>query len=201
VCSCVTELTVAAGGNISRPSATAAAPATPAGQTYSEVNSESAIQSRKAFRTNGTGLTKMHNKNHKYYILHFLLFINCRNISVCQTHEKKTWLDNVQKTLNGNSDSSANGDLNLSWAAYHASMGASVDDDELCITSLLPLFSEDSKSVAMLRHSMDVISSSVRVLNGDQNPVIAVDQQLFAIYNNNRLPFIPFDGDCRHQRR
>jgi len=90
------------------------------------------------------------------------------------------WLDHVQNTLDENSDS-ANGDLNLSWAAYHASMGASVDDREISITSLLPLFSEDSKSVAMLRHSMDVISSSVRVLNGDQTPIIAVDQPLFAL--------------------
>jgi hypothetical protein len=83
--------------------------------------------------------------------------------------------------VDGHSDSSANGDLNLSWAAYHASMGAPVDDREISISSLLPLFSEDSKSVAMLRHSMDVISSSVRVLNGDQTPVIAVDQPLFAL--------------------
>jgi len=75
--------------------------------------------------------------------------------------QEKSWLDHVQNTLDGNSDSFANGDLNLSWAAYHASMGPSVDDHEISITSLLPLFSEDSKSVAMLRHSTDVISSSV----------------------------------------
>lgn len=83
--------------------------------------------------------------------------------------------------MDGNSESSANNDLNLTETAYHASMGASVDDREISVTSLLPLFSEDSKSVAMLRHSMKVISSSVRVLNGDQTLVIAVDQPLFAL--------------------
>jgi hypothetical protein len=71
--------------------------------------------------------------------------------------------------------------LNLSWAAYHANISASVDEREVAISSLLPLFNEDSKSVAMLRHSMDLILSSVRVLNGDQPPVIAVDQPLFAL--------------------
>ena len=64
---------------------------------------------------------------------------------------------------------------------YHANISARVDKREVAISSLLPFFSEDSKSMAMLRHSMDVILSSVRILNGDQMPVIAADQLLFAL--------------------
>ena len=97
--------------------------------------------------------------------------------------QDKGWLAHVQETAGEHSDSSSvvTGDLNLSWAAYHANSSANVDERQVAISSLLPLFTEDSKSVAMLLHSMNVILSSVRVLNGDQAPVIAVDQPLFAL--------------------
>ena len=46
---------------------------------------------------------------------------------------------------------------------------------------MLPLFYEDSKSVGMIRHSMDVIKQAVQKLNPSQVPVITLDQPLFAI--------------------
>ena len=52
---------------------------------------------------------------------------------------------------------------------------------DVTITSLLPLFPDDSKSVAMIRHSMDVIKRAVEHLNPGQVPVLTVDQPLFAI--------------------
>ena len=46
---------------------------------------------------------------------------------------------------------------------------------------MLPLFHEDSKSVAMVRHSMDMIKLAVQKLNPAQVPVITLDQPLYAI--------------------
>jgi hypothetical protein len=72
------------------------------------------------------------------------------------------------------------GDSNISWAAYHANQQPA-DDSPLSLTAMLPLFHEDSKSVAMIRHSMDVIKQAVQVLNPTQVPVITLDQPLYAI--------------------
>ena len=52
----------------------------------------------------------------------------------------------------------------ISWAAYHANSQASTlpqNSSELAISSLLPLYCEDSKSVAMIRHAMDVVKAAV----------------------------------------
>ena len=48
------------------------------------------------------------------------------------------------------------------------------------LTALLPLFEEQSKSVAMIRHSMNMIKASVDMLNPGQTPVVAFDQPLYA---------------------
>ena len=72
-------------------------------------------------------------------------------------------------------------DVVVSWAAYNANISTPVNEQKIAISSLLPLFNEDSKSVAMLRHSMDMILYAVRLLNTGQTPVIAVDQPLFAL--------------------
>ena len=68
----------------------------------------------------------------------------------------------------------------MSWAAYHAShqQEQAITPD---ISVLLPLFQEQSKSTAMMRHSMDVIQQAVEHVNPGQVPVITVDQPLFAI--------------------
>jgi len=49
------------------------------------------------------------------------------------------------------------------------------------IGAMLPIFNEDSKSVAMIHHSIDVIKQAVQTLNPDQVPVVALDQPLYAI--------------------
>lgn len=72
-------------------------------------------------------------------------------------------------------------DLGVSWSAYHSLSSRCVTQSEVSITSLLPLFADESKSVAMLRHSMDVIASSVHALNATHTPAIAADQPLFAL--------------------
>ena len=46
---------------------------------------------------------------------------------------------------------------------------------------MLPLFPDDSKSVAMIRHSMDMVKKAVQELNPTQVPVITLNQLLYVI--------------------
>lgn len=46
---------------------------------------------------------------------------------------------------------------------------------------MLPLFPDDSKSVAMIHHSMDMVKKAMQELNPNQLPVITFDQPLYAI--------------------
>ncbi|CAG2215325.1 unnamed protein product [Mytilus edulis] len=52
----------------------------------------------------------------------------------------------------------------VSWGAYHAEHEP-IKDFEPCVSALLPLFEEEAKSVAMIKHSFDVIKTSVEALN------------------------------------
>ncbi|VDI48817.1 Hypothetical predicted protein, partial [Mytilus galloprovincialis] len=72
-------------------------------------------------------------------------------------------------------------DMEYSWAAFHANRLEGDSDTLLDISSLLPIFQEEAKSVAMIRHAMNVIMSNVNFLNPGQLPVITCDQPLYAI--------------------
>ena len=56
-----------------------------------------------------------------------------------------------------------------------------LEDSDVAVTSLLPLFHEQDKSVAMIRHSMDIVKTAVEMLNPGQVPVITFDQSLYAL--------------------
>ena len=76
------------------------------------------------------------------------------------------------------------GDEVVSWSAYHASLqptNGRVSESSLTNTSLLPLFYDQAHSVAMIRHSMNVVKKAVDILNPGQVPIITVDQPLFTI--------------------
>ena len=73
-----------------------------------------------------------------------------------------------------------NVDSNISWAAYHANQQP-VQGCSPTITAMLPLFPDDSKSVAMVRHSMNMVKKAVHELNPTQVPVITLNQPLYAI--------------------
>ncbi len=78
------------------------------------------------------------------------------------------------------------GDSNISWAPSPSpspspASNRIAQDRPPTIGAMLPLFSEDSKSVAKIRHSMDVIKQAVQKLKPDQVPVITLDQPLYAI--------------------
>ena len=91
--------------------------------------------------------------------------------------EEKKWLTNIREIMTKDVQAIKNP---ISCAAFHSA--AQQDSDfGVTITSLLPLFPDDSKSVAMIRHSMDVIQRAVEFLNPGQVPVLTVDQPLFAI--------------------
>eukprot|EP00794_Sanderia_malayensis_P001933 gene1933-2197_t len=70
---------------------------------------------------------------------------------------------------------------NVTWGASHASQTEMMKFDMPPISVMLPLFQDDSKSVTMIRHSMNVTKMAVQHLNQGQVPVITYDQPLFAL--------------------
>ena len=68
----------------------------------------------------------------------------------------------------------------LSWSGYHV-----MQHNDLAvlksISSMLPLFKEDSHSVALMCHSMKLVQKVTAFLNPGQTPVMTFDQPLYAI--------------------
>lgn len=98
-------------------------------------------------------------------------------------YKKKTgreyrWLENTRHILEENTELGS--DVNVSWAAYHAQNQES-SDRIITPTALLPLFHESAHTVAMIRHSMDVVKRAVVHLNAGQTPVLTFDQPLFTL--------------------
>ena len=91
------------------------------------------------------------------------------------------WLEHLNQVLDMEADILPV-DQMISWAAFHASQQvAPPEDSEVALISMLPLFHEQAKSVAMIRHSMNIVKSAVEVLNPGQVPVLACDQPLYAV--------------------
>lgn len=69
------------------------------------------------------------------------------------------------------------------WAAHHAVTDCDNDDTKRHRTevSLLPVFTEQAHSPAMMMHSMDVVMKAIKFLNPDQVPVLVADQPLYAL--------------------
>ena len=68
----------------------------------------------------------------------------------------------------------------ISWAAFHASQQMP-SQHQKAIISHLPMFLENTNSVAMIRHSLKVIKLATEHVNPGQMPVIAMDQPMFAL--------------------
>ena len=92
----------------------------------------------------------------------------------CDVSAENDWLKSVDQNL---CDSDV---VNVSWAAYHAPQLRS-NKRKPCITSILPLFTENSKSCPMVKHGLDVIRKAIQFLNPSQTPVITMDEPLFCI--------------------
>lgn len=67
----------------------------------------------------------------------------------------------------------------VSWSMYHASNEPCIQ--ETSIVGILPLFQEDSKSVAMLVHSLGLVSNATNFLNPGQIPIVVMDQPLYTL--------------------
>ena len=78
------------------------------------------------------------------------------------------------------SESVHSSDDPISWVAFH-SYQELPHDFEVTIGSLLPLFPDDSKSVAIIHHAMGVVQKAIHHLNPGQVPVLTLDQPLYAI--------------------
>ena len=91
--------------------------------------------------------------------------------------DEKKWQKSTQRLVRQEVQSI---DDPIAWDAFHSSAQAPRNFD-VTITSLLSLFPDDSKYMAMIRHSMVVIKRAVEHLNPGQVPVLTVDQPLFAI--------------------
>lgn len=90
------------------------------------------------------------------------------------------WLEQMKTVMDTDT---LQGDETVSWSAYHAGLQPPdvVPDSSVAITCMLPLFYDQAKSVAMIRHSMDVVKKAVEILNPGQVPIITVDQPLYTI--------------------
>ena len=96
-------------------------------------------------------------------------------VTAIPTHSLEDWLLNAKKVIDD--ETSAYHD-NSSWSAFNASKqesAISCADQSV----MLPLFRDDSKSHAMIKHSMDVLEKAVHHLNPAQTVVIAFDQPLW----------------------
>ena len=82
------------------------------------------------------------------------------------------WLENARCVLEENRELE-----NVSWAAYHAE-NQEARDITVTPTALLPLFQESAHTVAMIRHSIDIVRNAEEHLNSGQTPVLTLDQPL-----------------------
>ena len=94
---------------------------------------------------------------------------------VAVTEDEYLWLRKVKTALEKSTV-----DGWLSWSAYHADRHQAVIPPP-AINALLPLFLDNAHSVAMIRHSMDIVKAAVKHLNPGQVPVVAADQPLYML--------------------
>ena len=83
----------------------------------------------------------------------------------------------------------------VSCGAFHSCDLSSSPSAASAISALLPLFPDRAKSIAMIRHAMDIIKLSVNHVNPGQVPVIALDQPLFAVAKEIQLSWSDLYGE------
>ena len=90
---------------------------------------------------------------------------------------EENWLNNTRQVFYGRELTNED---TVSWAAYRASK-SSLSSHQPAVISLLPMFSENSHSLGMIAHAINVSSLAVKHLNPSQIPIVAFDQPLFAL--------------------
>lgn len=86
------------------------------------------------------------------------------------------WLNHITDKLTNESETS----LDITWAGFHATKQININITPN-IGSLLPLFHERSTDISLICHGIEVIKNITKYLNGDQTPVIFVDQPLYTM--------------------
>ena len=69
---------------------------------------------------------------------------------------------------------------NISWSAYFAHLQFAAHHPP-AISALMSLFCDNSHSVAMVKHGMDMIMKAIELVNPARIPVLTLDQLLFTI--------------------
>ena len=96
-------------------------------------------------------------------------------VTAAAKEDEYAWLNKVKTAVE-----KCTMDGMISWSAYHADAHQAVIPPA-AINSLLPLFLDNAHSVAMVRHSMDIVRAAVQNVNPGQIPVLAADQPLYAL--------------------
>ena len=69
-----------------------------------------------------------------------------------------------------------------SWAKFHAErQRKDGDETNAHLSALLPIWRDNAKSPAMIRHAMSIIKKTVEYLNSGLTPVITFDQPLYEL--------------------
>ena len=87
-----------------------------------------------------------------------------------KTEEEDMWLEHARRVIEDNIGT----DENISWSAFHASRQPQLART-ISPTAHLPLFLDSAHTVAMIRHSMDVVKNAVEHVNLGQTPVVTLD--------------------------
>lgn len=96
--------------------------------------------------------------------------------------EEYEWLRAVERVTRTTQDNNQpEPECSVTWSGYHSIMQQGDCSTLPAISSIFPLFSYEAKSVAMIRHAMNVIKSAIEFLNPGQIPVITVDQPLYSV--------------------
>ena len=94
-----------------------------------------------------------------------------------QKDEGYMWLELARRVIEDNTGT----DENMSWSAFHASRQPQLART-ISPTNRLPLFLDSAHTVAMIRHSMDVVKNdAVEHVSPGQTPVVTLDQPLFVL--------------------
>ena len=69
---------------------------------------------------------------------------------------------------------------NISWSAHFATL-QDASRRPPAISEIMPLFHDNTHSLALVKHGMVVIAKATEYVNRGKVPVLTVDQPLFAI--------------------
>ena len=118
-----------------------------------------------------------------------LVFVPDCNGTSKESEREEDWLKNIQEVVTKKELSKED---TVSWAAYRASK-SSLSSHQPALISLLPMFTENAHSLAMIAHGINVISAAVKHLNPSQTAVVTVDQPLFALAKEIQWTMHEFD--------